>query len=51
MLPMQPGDVPATWADISRARTKLGFEPRIPLREGLEIFVEWFLREGRQFIE
>ncbi|MCX7804679.1 MAG: GDP-mannose 4,6-dehydratase [Planctomycetota bacterium] len=43
MLPMQPGDVEATCADISRARAKLGFEPRTPLSEGVPKFVEWYL--------
>ncbi len=42
-LPMQPGDVPATYADIRRARAKLGFEPRIPLEQGVPRFVQWFL--------
>ncbi len=42
MLPMQPGDVPATYADISRARARLGFEPRTPLAEGLPRFVAWY---------
>jgi UDP-glucuronate 4-epimerase len=51
LLPMQPGDVPATWADISRAREKLGFAPRTSLREGLGNFVEWFLEEGMRFVE
>ncbi len=42
LLPMQPGDVPATYADIERARAKLGFEPRTPLSEGIPRFVAWF---------
>ncbi len=41
-LPMQVGDVPITWADISRAERMLGFEPQLPLAEGLKRFVEWF---------
>jgi UDP-glucuronate 4-epimerase len=40
--PMQPGDVPATFASIDRARAALGFAPRTPLREGLRSFVEWY---------
>ncbi|MBX3728771.1 MAG: GDP-mannose 4,6-dehydratase [Candidatus Sumerlaeia bacterium] len=43
LLPMQPGDVPATYADIERARTKLGFEPRTTIEEGVARFIEWFL--------
>ncbi len=42
LLPMQPGDVPATFADVRKARAKLGFEPRTPLAEGLPLFVQWF---------
>ncbi len=43
----QPGDVPATCADIRRARAVLGFQPQIPLAEGLKRFVAW-LREERR---
>ena len=42
-LPEQPGDVPITCADISKARRLLGYNPTTPLREGLPKFVEWFL--------
>jgi len=42
-LPEQPGDVPITCADISKARKLLGYQPTTPLREGLPKFVEWFL--------
>jgi UDP-glucuronate 4-epimerase len=47
MLPMQPGDVPATFADISRIQSRLGFAPRTPIREGLPRFVAWY-REYRE---
>lgn len=40
-LPPQAGDVERTWADISRARALLGYEPRTPLREGIRSFVAW----------
>ena len=40
-LPPQPGDVERTWADISRARSLLGYEPRTTFREGIRRFVEW----------
>ena len=48
-LPEQPGDVPLTCADISKARKLLGYKPTTPLRQGLPKFVEWFLatRAGR----
>lgn len=41
-LPEQPGDVPLTCADISKARRLLGYRPATPLREGLPRFIEWF---------
>lgn len=43
MIPAQPGDVVATYADITRAQEKLGFQPALSLREGLELFVKWYL--------
>ncbi|HEX8281437.1 MAG TPA: NAD-dependent epimerase/dehydratase family protein [Chthoniobacterales bacterium] len=42
-LPEQPGDVPITCADISKARKLLNYDPRTPLALGLPKFVEWFL--------
>jgi UDP-glucuronate 4-epimerase len=44
MLPMQPGDVSMTCADVDKLRARVGFEPSTPLREGLGRFVEWFRR-------
>ncbi|HOJ22630.1 MAG TPA: NAD-dependent epimerase/dehydratase family protein [Armatimonadota bacterium] len=41
MLPAQPGDVRRTQADITRARTELGYEPTVGLREGLRRELEW----------
>ena len=40
-LPDQPGDVPATYADVSKARAALGYEPKTNLRCGIEKYVEW----------
>ena len=42
LVPPEPGDVEATYADIARAQHKLGFNPRTSLREGLTVFVEWY---------
>ncbi|MBM3298604.1 MAG: NAD-dependent epimerase/dehydratase family protein [Deltaproteobacteria bacterium] len=42
MVPAQPGDVVATYADIEKAREKLGFSPGTSLRTGLERFVDWY---------
>lgn len=41
-LPFRPGDVPITWADITKARRLLGYEPRVQLADGIERFVTWF---------
>jgi UDP-glucuronate 4-epimerase len=40
--PDQPGDMPATWADISKARLLLGYAPQTKISEGIPKFVEWF---------
>jgi len=42
MLPMQPGDVPATYADIDRINSKLGYKPTTPISVGIPRFVEWY---------
>jgi UDP-glucuronate 4-epimerase len=42
MLPMQPGDVPATYADTRALQAAVGFAPCTPLTEGLARFAEWF---------
>ena len=42
MLPMQPGDVPITFADIDKAKSKLGFHPATNLRAGLRQFAAWY---------
>ncbi len=42
-LPEQPGDVPLTFADVSRARAELGYAPATPLAPGLARFAAWFL--------
>jgi UDP-glucuronate 4-epimerase len=41
-LPDQPGDVPRTFADVSRAREELGYDPRVGLDDGLARFVAWY---------
>ncbi len=41
-MPMQPGDVKSTYADIANSINKLGFSPRIKIEEGLKNFVEWY---------
>jgi len=44
--PSQPGDVPQTFADISKARALLGYDPKTQIQEGLHRFVEWFRMKG-----
>jgi len=41
-LPEQPGDVPITYADITKARTVLGYAPRTAIEDGIARFTEWF---------
>ncbi len=43
--PMQPGDVPQTFADISKARRLLGYNPQTQIEEGIRRFVAWFKEE------
>jgi UDP-glucuronate 4-epimerase len=40
--PMQPGDVPVTFADISKARKLLGYDPKTKIEDGIPKFAEWF---------
>ena len=42
LVPMQPGDVPTTYADAAALERDFGFTPRITLREGLRRFAEWY---------
>lgn len=42
LVPMQPGDVPATYADTSALERDFGFKPSTPLREGLKRFARWY---------
>jgi len=46
--PAQPGDVECTYADVSRARSELGYAPAVPVEEGIPRFVEWYGREGQE---
>ena len=44
--PSQPGDVPQTFADISKARASLHYDPKTQIEQGLHRFVEWFRMRG-----
>lgn len=43
MMPMQPGDVPDTWADVEDLVADVGYRPDTPVEEGVGRFVEWYL--------
>ena len=42
LLPMQPGDVEATWADVSALRAATGWQPRVGIEDGIARFVAWY---------
>lgn len=42
MMPLQPGDVPKTAADIAKAKQTFGYSPTTSMHEGLKLFVEWY---------
>jgi len=44
--PLQPGDVPQTFADITKARRLLGYNPQTQIEAGIEKFVEWFRKSA-----
>jgi len=46
-LPAQPGDVPLTCADVSKARKKLGYNPQVKIEQGIPLFVDWFKQAAR----
>jgi UDP-glucuronate 4-epimerase len=41
-LPLQPGDIPATYADVSELISDIGFAPKTPIKKGIEKFVAWY---------
>ncbi|MMZ71052.1 hypothetical protein D1872_342780 [compost metagenome] len=43
MLPIQPGDVPSTYADVSDLVEDLGYQPQTSIEEGVGRFVDWYL--------
>lgn len=45
--PPQPGDVPITYADISKAQQMLGYDPKVPIEEGIRRFIAWFKAQPR----
>lgn len=49
-MPMQQGDVKATWADISRARGELDYAPKTSLKDGIENFARWYHDHWQRYI-
>jgi UDP-glucuronate 4-epimerase len=45
LLPLQPGDVPDTYADSTKLAHILGYQPSTPVKDGVEQFVEWYLKD------
>jgi UDP-glucuronate 4-epimerase len=45
---LQPGDVPQTFADISKARALLGYDPQTQIEKGILSFVEWWKENSSQ---
>ncbi len=41
-MPLQPGDVPATWADVYTLESELGYHPATTIRDGVSKFIEWY---------
>lgn len=42
-MPMQPGDVPKTWADVDHLKATTGYQPKTPVEEGIKNFLTWYL--------
>ncbi|NOY76787.1 MAG: NAD-dependent epimerase/dehydratase family protein [Calditrichaeota bacterium] len=49
-LPFQPGDVPITYADITKAQAELGYEPKVLFDEGIQKFIHWYLEKSNRFV-
>ena len=47
ILPVQAGDVPITVADISEAKKYIGYQPEVPIEQGIPLFIEWYLKSKR----
>ena len=49
-LPMQPGDVDRTYADISKAKKLIGYEPKVSFEQGIKNFVEWYKKNKELYL-
>jgi UDP-glucuronate 4-epimerase len=43
LMPLQPGDVPASHADVSDLIADMGYKPQTPIQEGINRFIDWYL--------
>ena len=43
LLPLQPGDVPDTWADTTDLAADVGYQPATPVEQGVKNFIDWYL--------
>ena len=41
-MPIQPGDVPATWANVDDLEADLGYKPNTSIRQGVKEFIRWY---------
>lgn len=48
-LPVQMGDVPRTWADLSKSRNIIGYQPQIDIAEGIKRFIVWYQSQKANF--
>ncbi len=48
LLPMQPGDVEKTYADITKAKNQFGYKPHFPIEKGIKEFCRWFKAKNRE---
>ena len=46
-LPMQPGDVPESFADIDKSKNLLGFQPKTDVEKGIKQFIQWYFQYFR----
>jgi UDP-glucuronate 4-epimerase len=42
LMPMQPGDVPATYANVDDLMREVDFKPKTPIADGIKRFIEWY---------
>jgi UDP-glucuronate 4-epimerase len=47
-MPLQPGDVQNTYADIGRAKSEIGYAPKVSIEQGIPLFVSWYLKRQEE---